>query len=335
MTPLRVPLEEMVGQYRRVLLARGMSPDRADLCARLFGETDLDGVYTHGLRRFPGFIASIESGRIDPRAEPVRLEAWGAIEQWDGRRGPGNLAARASMGRAIELARAGGVGCVALRNGNHWMRAGAYGWQAAEAGCIGICWTNTIPNMPPWGAKESRVGNNPLVLAVPRSGGHVVLDMAMSQFSWGKLDLHRAAGRTLPAAEGYDQSGQLSLDAAQILQANRLLPAGLWKGSGLALMLDLVAATLSGGLATWQLAREDSAHGVSQVFLAFDPVMMGAADRMDEIVDAAVEFVTGAEPASADGKVHYPGQRSLQTRRENGELGIPVDPEYWQRVVDM
>jgi 3-dehydro-L-gulonate 2-dehydrogenase len=97
------------------------------------------------------------------------------MERWDGRRGPGNLNAHASMARAIALAREHGVGCVALANTNHWMRGGSYGWQAAEAGVIGICWTNTLANVPPWGASEPRIGNNPLVVAVPRADGHVVL----------------------------------------------------------------------------------------------------------------------------------------------------------------
>lgn len=335
MTQLRIPLEEMLRQYRRILLARGMAPERAELCARLVGQTDLDGVYTHGLRRFAGLVGGIDSGRIDPCAKPVCLVASGALEQWDGRGGPGNVLAYASMARAIELARAGGTGCVALRNGNHWMRAGTYGWQAAEAGCIGICWTNTIPNVPPWGARESRVGNNPLVFAVPRPGGHVVLDMAMSQFSWGKLSLHRGSGEPLPVPGGYDEAGELTCDAAEVLRAGRLLPAGLWKGSGLALVLDLVAAVLSGGSATWQLAQSGHEHAVSQVFLAFDPAAVGADDRTEQVVNAAVEFLTGAKPLSPDGEVLYPGQRALRARRENTELGIPVDPECWQRVLDM
>ncbi|KKM98405.1 hypothetical protein LCGC14_1158240 [marine sediment metagenome] len=335
MTELRVPFEEMLSQYRRVLLARGMAPKRAELCARLVGRADLDGVYTHGLRRFGGLIRAIDEGRIDPNAEPVRLVASGALEQWDGRRGPGNLSAYASMGRAIELARAGGMGCVALRNGNHWLRAGTYGWQAAEAGCIGICWTNTIPNVPPWGAKQCRVGNNPLVFAVPRPDGHVVLDMAMSQFSWGKLAQHRSAGTPLPVPGGYDEQGRLTLDAAEVLRTNRLLPAGLWKGSGLALMLDLLAAVLSGGAATWQLAKSRHEHAVSQIFLAFDPAVMGDQDQMAETVNQAVEFLTGAAPASTDGEVLYPGQRALRVRRENTERGIPVDPDCWQHVLEL
>ena len=84
----------------------------------------------------------------------------------------------------MEIASVQGMGCVAIANTNHWMRGGSYGWQAADAGVIGICWTNTLANLPPWGAAEPRVGNNPLVVAVPRADGPVVLDMAMSQFSF-------------------------------------------------------------------------------------------------------------------------------------------------------
>ena len=101
--------------------------------------------------------------------------------------GPGNLNAQASMSRAMALGREHGIGCVALGNTNHWMRGGTYGWQAADAGMIGICWTNTLANLPAWGAKMPGLGNNPLVIAVPRPEGHVVLDMAMSQFSYGAL----------------------------------------------------------------------------------------------------------------------------------------------------
>src|SRR6185436_16037737 len=131
---------------------------------------------------------TIKNGIVDIHAAPELIGSHGAIEQWDGRRGVGNLNAHASMSRAISLARADGIGCVALRNTNHWMRGGNYGWQAVEAGVIGICWTNTMPNLPPWGASEPSLGNNPLVIGVPRTNGHVVLDMAMSQFSYGTLE---------------------------------------------------------------------------------------------------------------------------------------------------
>src|ERR1035437_10196348 len=95
------------------------------------------------------------------------------------------------------------MGCVALANTNHWMRGGTYGWQAAEAGAIGICWANTMPNLPPWGGVEPALGNNPLVIAVQRAGEHVVLYMAMSQFSYSTLESYKNQGEMLPVDGGF------------------------------------------------------------------------------------------------------------------------------------
>src|SRR6185369_8244775 len=121
---------------------------------------------------------------------------------------------------------------------------------------IGICWTNTLPNLPPWGSSEPRLGNNPLVIAVPRPAGHVVLDMAMSQFSYGALAAYRARGEMLPVEGGFDTEGRLTRDPATIEASQRPLPIGYWKGSGLSLMLDLIATMLSGGLATHQIPKD-------------------------------------------------------------------------------
>ncbi len=242
---MRIPYSQIHEVLRRVLVDRGFDADRADLCARLFADTDRDGVYSHGLNRFPRFIRYIANGVVDVHGRPVPVAVHGGMERWDGRRGPGNLNAHASMARAIALAREHGIGCVALANTNHWMRGGSYGWQAADAGVIGICWTNTLANVPPWGASEPRIGNNPLIVAVPRTKGHVVVDMAMSQFSVGALQAYRARQQMLPVAGGYDEEGRLSTDPAAIEMSRRLLPIGFWKGSGLAVVLDMVAAILS------------------------------------------------------------------------------------------
>src|SRR5256885_14356419 len=173
---MRVPFDELYETLRRALAATGMDADGASLSARLFAEASRDGVASHGLNRFPRFMRGVQRGVVDVRARALRTEARGALERWDGRGGPGNLNAHAAMSAALDLARTHGIGCVALRNTNHWMRGGAYGWQAAEAGLIGICWTNTLANLPPWGATTPLAGNNPLVIAVPRRSGHVVLD---------------------------------------------------------------------------------------------------------------------------------------------------------------
>ena len=332
---LRIPIDKMIREYTRVLEGRGLTPPRAALCARLVAETDRDGVYSHGLRRFGSLINNIDKGFVDPKAEPVLLTAAGALEQWDSRRGPGNLAAWASMGRAIELSRAHGLGCVALRGTTHWMRAGTYGWQAVEAGCIGICWTNTMACVPPWNAKSNALGNNPLVLAVPRKEGHVVLDMAMSQFSVGKMAIHRDTGQPLPVYGGYDRYGQLSRDAAAVLEARRFLPAGLWKGAGLALLLDMIAAMLSGGSATFAMQGTPPEASVAQVFIAIDPARLSSPEHLEHVAEGAVALVLAAEPAAYGQKVQYPGMRVLQTREENLRRGIPVEEALWRKVMGL
>jgi 3-dehydro-L-gulonate 2-dehydrogenase len=328
MASMRIPHDRILDVLRRVLIGKGFDATRAQLCARLFVETDRDGVYSHGLNRFPRFIRTIENGVVDVHAEPVGVAAHHGLERWDGCRGPGNLNAYASMARAIGLAREHGIGCIGLANTNHWMRGGSYGWQAADAGVIGICWTNTLANVPPWGAREPRIGNNPLVIAVPRADGHVVLDMAMSQFSLGALQTYRAKQQSLPVAGGYDAEGRLSTDAAAIEASRRLLPIGFWKGSGLAIMLDMVAAVLAGGLATHQIPHDpERESSLSQVFIAIDASLLGADGR---IADAIVGHLH-ATPA-ADGQVRYPGERTLETRRRNMVEGIPVDESVWQWV---
>jgi 3-dehydro-L-gulonate 2-dehydrogenase len=325
---MRVPFETLHGVLTGALRKTGMADDRAALSARLFAEASRDGVASHGLNRFPRFMRMIARGLVDVHARPARLAAHGALERWDGRGGPGNLNAHEAMARAIVLVREHGIACVALGNTNHWMRGGSYGWQAADAGLIGICWTNTLPNLPPWGAADPRVGNNPLAIAIPRAKGHVVIDMAMSQFSMGALASYRLRGEPLPVAGGYDRAGALSRDPAAIEASGRLLPAGFWKGSGLSIVLDLASAILSGGHATHEIPPDPEREGgLSQVFLAIDPAAVAPAADPDRIADSVIAHIHKGE-----GEVRYPGERTLETRARSLKDGVLVDDRIWAAV---
>jgi len=329
---MRIPFEELFDVLLRMLQNHGLTHQRARLCAQLFAEASRDGVYSHGLNRFPQFIRMIRSGIIAVNAEPQLVASFGSLERWDGRSGPGNLNAHRCMERAISLSQERGIGCVALANTNHWMRGGSYGWQAADAGVIGICWTNTLPNLPPWGASDPRVGNNPLIIAVPRKQGHVVLDMAMSQFSFGALASYRMRGEQLPVDGGFDVNGNLTRDPAAIEASKRPLPIGYWKGSGLALMLDIVAALLSGGSATFQIPTQPERETkLSQLFIAIAPHTLGQSESADNLADQILDFLHSPESASGD-HVRYPGERVLQIRKENLQNGVPVEPTIWREV---
>uniref|UniRef100_A0A7V5CSG3 3-dehydro-L-gulonate 2-dehydrogenase n=1 Tax=Acidobacterium capsulatum TaxID=33075 RepID=A0A7V5CSG3_9BACT len=331
---LRISFHDLHRALATALTHVGFAPERAQLCARLFAETTLDGVYSHGVNRFPRFVAMIRNGAVDVHATPECISAFGSLERWDGHRGPGNLNAHAAMERALALSRAHGIGCVALRNTNHWMRGGSYGWQAANAGSIALCWTNTLPNLPAWGTREATVGNNPLILAVPRRAGHLVLDMAMSQFSYGALESYSRRGEHLPVPGGFDASGTLTHDPAAIEASQRPLPIGYWKGSGLALLLDAVAAVTALGNATHQLARDPLQEtGLSQVFIAIHPAALDAAADTDRIADEIVASLHAAAPAEPGRPARYPGEQTLRLREENLRLGIPVEDSIWQQIL--
>lgn len=330
---MRIPFDEVRAELLRVLLSLGFREDAAGLCARLFTESSCDGVSSHGLNRFPRFCEMIHNGSIDVDAEPECVSQVGAIEQWDGHLGPGNLNAFACMNRTVELARANGIGCVALRNSNHWMRGGTYGWQAAEAGMIGMCWTNTLQNMPAWGSSEPRLGNNPLIIAVPRPRGHVVLDMSMSQFSYGALASYQLRGEQLPVDGGFDVDGRLTRDPAAIEESGRPLPIGYWKGSGLSLMLDLMSALLSVGRPVHEINRNPIKEiGLSQTFLIFDPSQLSGAGEAERLVESVIEDLHKSRPASEGEPVRYPGERTLATRKDNMKNGIPVEPSVWGEI---
>jgi len=331
---MRIPFQQVCDVLLRALLNLGFAQERARLCAQLFAETSRDGVYSHGLERFPRFVRSIHKGLVNAQAEPSLISTHGALERWNGNSGPGNLNAYHSMARTISLSQKNGIGCVALANTNHWMRGGTYGWQAAEAGVIAISWTNTMPNLPPWGATEPRVGNNPVVIAVPRPEGHIVLDMAMSQFSYGALASYRAQGELLPVVGGFDVEGNLTRDPGQIEASSRPLPIGYWKGSGLALMLDLLAGLLSGGQFTWQIAADPEAETkLSQVFIALDLSQVSKPEDAVELVSQVIRHLRFS--TRRDEQIRYPGQRVLEARRQNMAKGIPVPTSIWREIQEL
>ena len=327
---MTVSYDNLKNEFKRILLKLAFSEERAEICARIFAENSRDGVYSHGINRFPVFVNYVNQGLIDIAAEPKLLEQNGSIEKWDGQLGPGMYNAMRAMDRAISIAKNNGIGCVVLKNTNHWMRGGNYGWQAADAGCIGICFSNTIANMPPWGGKEPRLGNNPLVIAVPRKEGHVVLDMAMTQFSYGKLQEYDLKKQMLPVPGGYDVDGNLTTDPAAIIKSQRALPVGFWKGSGLSFMLDVLLAALSEGRSTAQITNSGHETGLSQFFLCLYQHSYSSL-----LIEEIIHYSKSGMLAESTGSVLYPGEKTLATRQKNMKDGIPVNEKIWSALLKM
>lgn len=334
---IRVPFETVKATIKQAFLNEGIPEDVAEECARTHAETSLDGVESHGLNRVPRFVDYVRRGWVDPAAKPELVGGKGAVECYDGHYGPGITNARFAMRRACELAREHGIGCVSLRDTTHWMRGGTYAWQAAEEGFIGICWTNTESSMPLWGSTECSVGNNPFCMAIPRESGPIVLDMAMSQYAWGKLGVYRLAGRDLPYPGGFDAEGNLTSDPGVIEETRRILPTGYWKGSGMAIALDLAAAAMAAGKSGADMDREGrgSCTGACQIFIAYDPYLFGEHDAIQAMFDDRVAVADSAAPADPAHPVTCPGERTTATRERNRAEGVVVDETIWQQVCEL
>ncbi|WP_367941673.1 3-dehydro-L-gulonate 2-dehydrogenase [Enterocloster citroniae] len=333
---MRIPYETMVSEFERVLKKKGFKEDRARAAATIFAQNSLAGVYSHGLNRFSRVVEYLEKGEIDPDIVAECELKLGAFERWNGHRGFGPLNAKLAMDRACELAKEYGIGLVALGNNNHWMRGGSYGFQAADQGCIGICWSNTCPNMPAWGGKDRKIGNNPIIFAVPRSNGqHVVIDCAVSQFSYGKIEDCKLKGIKLPVPGGYDTKGKLTTDPAEIEKTWRVLPMGYWKGSGISIALDLIATVLTNGNSVQTIGTFGDEVGLTQVMIAIDPTKANSVELTDEIVDQIVADVKSSEPVEEGRDVLYPGEPEALTIQDNLANGIPVIEEKWNQVLAM
>jgi 3-dehydro-L-gulonate 2-dehydrogenase len=329
----RISFNEMFSRFESILLKNGFTKDNASICAHIFSSNSLEGVYTHGVNRFARFVQYCQKGFVKADAEPSVLHRFGGMEQWDGNLGPGVLNAMQSTERAMELASQNGIGCVALANTNHWMRGGYYGWHAARKGFAFIGWTNTLANMPAWGAVDTKLGNNPFVIAVPFEKDAIVIDTAMSQYSYGALDLYKSRNEKLPTPGGYDQNGNLTDDPEAIRSTGRVLPIGYWKGAGLSLLLDILAAILSGGLSTSEISRLQAEHALSQVFIAIDLSKLGNHSSIENSIREIIDDYHKSIPDKKGSAVRYPGEKAVRLRKENMADGIPVSVQIWNEIL--
>ena len=330
-----VPQDQMKAEFIRILIKLGFTVGKAEKCAGIFTLNSLEGIYSHGVNRFPRFAKNIREGFVKPDAEPSLIHKTGSLEQWNGNLGPGPLNATFATQRAMMLAKENGIGLLALKNTNHWMRGGTYGWQAAGKGFVFIGWTNTCPNMPHWGAKDPRLGNNPFVIAVPYGKEAIVLDFAMTQFSYGKMETFNNEGKKLPYPGGFNNQGELTSEPGEILESWRPLPMGYWKGAGLSLLLDILATVLSGGLSTHQIESCNSEYGVSQVFIAINIKSLQNFPSINNSIHQIIEDLQNSIPENQSAKIRYPGESVVKIRKENLKNGIPVNWDIWEKILTL
>ncbi|MGR4070437.1 3-dehydro-L-gulonate 2-dehydrogenase [Billgrantia sp. C5P2] len=334
-----VPFTTLLHTLERVLQRAGLTSADARLCARLHAESTWDGVASHGVGRIARFVDYVRRGWVDPSATLERVHALGALEVHDGHFGIGVRNALQATERAMSLAEEHGMGVVALRDTTHWMRGGSYGWHAVERGYAALMWTNTESCMPAWGSSQQSIGNNPLVMGVPGESP-LVLDMAMSQFSYGKLQTLRQQGKPLPVDGGFDAQGELTREPAAIEATRRILPTGYWKGSGLAILLDALAALLAQGRPSHEIDKlqRGSGTGCCQVFMLFDPRQLGGQELCHHLVDGITAHLASAAPDESGAPVRWPGKSTDERRRRDRyapDAAVEVDDATWNEILSL
>lgn len=330
-----VQYEEAVKRMARGL-ERFLNAQDAKRFAEIFAGNSLDGVYSHGMNRYPRYLSDMESGLCDAKVtQAERVSGLGGLEVWDAHFGVGPLIAQQMAERAIELARTHGIACVALRNNSHWLRAGRYGLMMADAGMMGLCMTNTCMNLVAYGAKEPSTGNNPITIAIPRRAGSLVMDMAVSQYAFGKLEIMAQEGGMLDTPCGYDTDGNLTNDPQKIVESGLMTPMALWKGSALSIMIDLMVSMLSLGRTSLAIGTPaDGEKGMSQMFVCMNPAAVIDMDKAEAQMEKTIAFLNSLEPKDGVHGVHAPGENLERTRARNRECGIPVTEDTWQKIVN-
>ena len=328
-----VSYEEAVAKMEKGL-SKYLPEAEAHHFAEIFAGNSFDGVHSHGMNRFPRYIGDMESGLCDAKVTRAeKVSGIGGLEVWDAHFGVGPLIAEQAALRAVELAKEHGVACVALRNNSHWLRAGRYGLMMADAGMAGICFTNTCMNLTAYGVKTPSVGNNPITLALPRKAGSLCMDMAVSQYAYGKLEIMAQKGETLDAPVGYDTKGELTCDPGEICRSGLMLPMAKWKGSALSIMLDLMSSMLSLGRTALKIGvPADGEAGMSQVYICLNPAAVVDMDAADAQMEETIAFLNGLEPADGGSGVHAPGQNLEKVRGKHRKEGIPVAEATWEKI---
>lgn len=334
---MRIAFNEVEQVLIEKLKNHGCPKEKAEVVGHEMARNSLEGIYTHGINRFARLIRNIDEGIVKPENDVKLISSFNAIENYDGCLGLGIVNATFAMNRAMELASNYGIGTVALRNTNHWLRAATYGYQACDKGYAAMCFTNTIPNMPTWGAVDSRIGNNPFMMAFPKADGHhMIVDSAMSQFSYGALELAKLEGRQMPIDAGFDEAGNLTKDPSEVIKSQRILPTGYWKGAAMSFMLDIFASSISDGNSVAKVGTlEGDEHGVSQLFMAIDYKKISPEKSVNDIIDFAISDLKASKKADGTKEIIYTGEKMYEIRDENLRNGIPVDSGVWNQILSL
>jgi LDH2 family malate/lactate/ureidoglycolate dehydrogenase len=313
------------------LEAVGLPGDDAAQVAELMIRADLRGADGHGIFRLPQYVRRIRAGGVNTRPNIRLTRDFPSTALVDGDNGMGHLVVKRAAEVAIEKASKTGVAWVGVRMSNHAGPAALYAEMPLARDMVGLYLAVASANhMPPWGGVESILGTNPLAVAIPAGEEPpVVLDMATTIAAYGKVKTYALANKPMPVGWMINRRGEPITDPKRAGEGF-LLPIGEHKGSGLAIVIGLLAGVLNGALfggACIDFNADDrSACNTGQVMLALNVEFFTELEAFKRDVDAAVREIRESERMEDVKRIWLPGEQSHQRKLERGRDGIPMSP---------
>lgn len=308
----------------------GLSPDDAAAAGEILVTTDSWGVFTHGTKSLRGYIRRLRAGGLRARAVPKIVAEGPAWALVDADSGLGMVAARFAMERAIAKASEAGMAYVGLRNGCHFGAAGYYAALAAKAGQIGLAMANDIPTVTAPGARGPVLGSNPFAFACPTGTDHpVLLDMATSTVAGGKVFAAAALGQSIPSHWIVDADGRPTTDPRRFPEEGALTPMAGHKGYGLALLIEILSAVLTGAAITrqvvsWMYGPPELPTGHGAAFIAVHISALMPLPDFQRRMAALIAEIRSAPKAQGTERIYLPGEMEWERRERAMAEGIDL-----------
>ena len=332
---------DLTGLTKRVFMAAGSDEAEARTIAENLVAANLMGHDSHGVILVPTYVAEALDGRLKRAASVSVITDNGVFLLLDGNMGYGQVIGRQAMELGIAKARGNGAAIVGLRNTHHLGRIGAWGEQCAEAGLVSIHYVTAVCHMPlvaPFGGTDARLSTDPICVTFPATDGGppIVLDMATSVVAGGKVKLARNKGLDLPEGRLIDAEGKPSTDPGVIFpeRIGAMLPLGEHKGSGLALVCEILSGALTGGGASDPATAHENKIKNNMLSIIFDPQGFGADIPFAAELDRLVAYVKESPPRPGGAGVMVPGEPERRSRAIRERDGIPLDDTTWAELIE-
>jgi LDH2 family malate/lactate/ureidoglycolate dehydrogenase len=328
-----VSAPELTQFAEQILVAAGVPRHKAEITAASLVASNLRGVDSHGIQLLPYYVEQLLAGEVNPLADGRVVSESGACLLFDGQNGLGQWIAQTCCGHAVRIAREHGMALVVARESSHFGAAAWWAGKMRAAGQIGIVMCNSSPIVPPWQGKQGRLGTNPICMSVP---GPWLLDMATTTVAAGRIfKAFLNAQPEIPAGWAFDSEGVPTTSTTEAYRG-MLMPLGGYKGSGLAMMVEILCSVLSGG------AMANEVSGIrfrgkpiraSQVFMAIDVARFLPLEEFTARVEQLVNLMKATPPAPGYDEVMVAGDPEWRTEAERRKSGIPIADGNWDALV--